>query len=74
MARWEQFEVWVRSGDNWELIAAFADFQVAQAVAHGRHTGVRLVHTVIEDGKEVQRDTLAEIGGGAVREHPEESA
>lgn len=72
MARWEQFEVWVRSGEKWELIAAFADFDVAQAVARGRHTGVRLVHAVIEDGKQVERDTLAEIGGGAVRERPEE--
>lgn len=72
MSRWEQFEVWVRAGEKWEFIAAFADFQVAQAVAKGRHTGVRLVHAVIEEGREVQRDTLAEIGGGAVREHPDE--
>jgi hypothetical protein len=74
MARWEQFEVWARAGDRWELVAAFADFQVAQAVAHNRHTGVRLVHAVIEDGKEVQRDTLAEIGGAATREHPDKPA
>ena len=68
MARWEQYEIWVRDGDDWELIAAFADLGVAQTVAHGRRSGVRLVHAVIEDGKPVQRDTLAEIG--VVREHP----
>jgi hypothetical protein len=71
MARWEQYEVWARAGDKWELVATFREFDVAQAVAHGRHTGVRLVHAVIEDGKPVQRDTLAEIGGAAVREHPD---
>ena len=74
MARWEQFEVWVRAGDKWEFVAAFADFHVALAVANGRHTGVRLVHAVMEEGAEVRRDTLAEIGGGATREHPDESA
>jgi hypothetical protein len=74
MARWEQFEIWVRAGEKWEFVAAFGDFAVAQAVANNRHTGVRLVHAVIEDGKQVQRDTLAQIGGGATREHRDESA
>ena len=72
MARYEQFEVWIRAGDKWELAACFREFDVAQAVAHGRHTGVRLVHAVMEDGQPVKRDTLAEIGGSAIREHPEE--
>ena len=47
MARWEQYEVWVRAGDKWELSSTWREFDVAQAVAHGRHTGVRLVHAVI---------------------------
>ena len=72
VARHEYFEVWVRSGEKWELMASFREFEVAQAVAHGRHTGVRLVHAVSEEGKPVQRDTLAEIGGGAVREKHDE--
>ena len=72
MARWEQYEVWVRAGDKWELSGAFREFDVAQAVAHGRHTGIRIVHAAIEDGKPVARDIIAEIGGGAVREHPDE--
>lgn len=72
MSRWEQYEIWVRNGDNWELIAAFADLGVAQSIAHRRRSGWRLVHAVMEEGKPVQRDTLAEIG--AVREHPEEQS
>jgi hypothetical protein len=66
--RFEQFEVWARNGDAWELVAWFRDFDVAQAVAQGRRTGVRLVHAVFEPGRPVRRDTLAEIGGGAIRE------
>jgi hypothetical protein len=70
MAHWEQYEVWVRNGEKWDFIAAFTDLGVAQSIAHGRRSGVRLVHAVIEEGQPVQRDTLAEIG--AVREHPDE--
>jgi hypothetical protein len=53
VSRWEQYEVWVRNGDKWEFIAAFADLGVAQSVAHGRRSGVRLVHAVIEEGRPV---------------------
>jgi hypothetical protein len=65
--RWEAYEIWTQSGERWELVAWFHDFDVARAVAAKRRGPVRLVHAVSEAGT-VKRDTLAEIG--AVREQP----
>ncbi len=68
MERWEQYEIWTQAADKWERIAWFRDLDVASAVMHNRHTGVRLVHVIYEDGKAVQRDIIAEIAAGATRD------
>jgi hypothetical protein len=68
VARWEQFEVWALSGEKWEMIAAFLDFQVANAMARNHASRVRLIHAVYEDGKAVEKEILAEVG--STREHP----
>ena len=68
MARIEQYEIWVLSGEKWELTSAFRDFDVASAVARSRSTRVRLMRVIYEGGQVVEKHVLAEIG--ATREHP----
>ena len=62
MARWEQFEVWTQTGDKWEMLASFHDFELASAMARNRSSKMRLIHAVYENGKVVERDILAELG------------
>ena len=69
MIRWEQYEVWRLNNGDWEPLGWFRDFEVARAVTRQRHSkGVRLVHSLYEDGQSVRRDVLAEIG--ATRQQP----
>lgn len=68
MARFEQFEVWGLSGDKWEFLASFHDFDVASAVARNRGRGVRLLHVTYENGSAVSQEVLFEVG--SPREHP----
>ncbi len=68
MARLEQFEVWASTKGQWGLVAAFLDIDVASAVFKNRTYRQRLIHAVYEDGKPVQQDILAEVGG--TREEP----
>lgn len=68
MARLEQFEVWASTKGTWGLVAAFLDMDIASAVFKNRTYRQRLVHAVYEDGKLVQQDVLAEVGG--TREEP----
>ena len=62
MARWEQFEVWKQTGEKWEMLASFHDFELASAMARNRSSRMRLIHAVYENGKMVEQDVLAELG------------
>jgi hypothetical protein len=62
MARFEQYEVWEFNHGKWEMIAAFREFDVANALVHHKRYRVRLVRAVYEGGKPVQQDILTEIG------------
>lgn len=64
MDRWEQFEIWAPSaGDSqWQLVAAFHDFDVASAVAKGRENSVRLIRAVYVDGKLAEQHVLLDRG------------
>lgn len=64
----EQYEVWKQTGEQWELVAWFRDFDVASAVAGNYSYRMRLVHAVFENGERTHEDVLAEVG--ATREHP----
>ena len=68
MLRWEQYEVWASTKGQWGLVAWFMDAEVASAVFRNRSYRQRLVHAVYEDGKMVQQDVIAEVGG--TREDP----
>jgi hypothetical protein len=61
--RWEQYEIWAATKGQWGLVAYFQDFDVATAVFRNRTYRQRLVHAVYEDGKVVQQEVLAEVGG-----------
>lgn len=62
MARWEQFEIYRMNGDRWELLGAFADLDLAKAMARNRATRIRLVRTVYDEGKQVEQDVIADLG------------
>ena len=62
MARWEQYEIWQKNADRWELLGAFADLDVAKAMTRNRQTAMRLIHAVYEDGKQVGKDVIADLG------------
>ena len=60
--RTEMFEVWADKAGKWEIVGAFADLDVASAVARNYTYRMKLLHVVFEDGKRVQEDVLAELG------------
>lgn len=68
MARWEQYEIWVQSGERWEMLASFLDFEVASAVARNRSSKMKLMLATYEDNTVVTKDVIAELG--ATRTEP----
>lgn len=68
MERLEQYEVWASTKGQWGLVAAFLDLDIASAIFRNRMYRQRLIHAIYEDGKLVQKDILAEVGG--TREEP----
>ncbi len=66
MERVEQYEIWVERNGVWELAGAFADLEVASAMAQARPNRIQLVQAVYERGKLVAKEVLAELG--AVRQ------
>lgn len=62
MARLEQYEVWIQSNSQWEMIASFADFEVASSLTRTRSSRMRLIHTIYDEGKLIFQDLLAEVG------------
>lgn len=62
MARWEQYEIWQKNAEKWELLGAFADLEVAKTMTRNRQTAMRLIHAVYEDGKQVGKDVIADLG------------
>lgn len=70
MEQLQQFEVWAQSGDTgkWDLVASFAEFDAARAVAATRPNRVRLVHVTYQNGQVAESQVLAEVG--STREKP----
>lgn len=62
MPRWERYEIWIQKGGQWEMMSAFADFEIASAVARSRSSRMRLVHATYEADKMVVQDVLMELG------------
>lgn len=62
MARWEQFEVWIQSGERWVLSSAFRELDVAAAVARERGSRVRVVRATYEGAQLIEQQVIAEIG------------
>ncbi len=62
MDREAQFEVLLLVRGSWELIGAFRHFEPAAAMAQMRSDRVRLVRVSYEEGKEVEREILVEVG------------
>jgi len=60
--RQTQFEVWALGKERWELLAAFRDFEPAGGMAQLRSERVRLLRVHYEDGKEIERELLVEVG------------
>ena len=58
----EQYEVWVKNKERWDLVATFRDFDAASAVFRNRTYRQRLLMSVYENGKLVRQDVLAEVG------------
>jgi len=60
----EQFEIWVLQDHDthWSMLAAFADFDVANALARSRKNRFRLVRTEFAAGHQIAADVLAEVG------------
>ncbi len=68
MTREAQYEVWTLGNEAWELIAWFNEFEPASGMAQLRSKGVRLTRVSYEDGKEVERELLVEVGATRKRE------
>jgi hypothetical protein len=62
MARWEQYEIWQKNGERWELLGAFAELDVAKTMTRNREAAMRLIHAVYVDGKQIEKDVIADLG------------
>jgi len=62
MARCEQFEVHSLNHEQWDVIAWFADFELARVLARERRTRVRLVQATYEGCERIGSEVLVEIG------------
>jgi hypothetical protein len=62
MAREAQYEVLILVRGKWELIGAFQHFEPAGGMTQLRSERVRLVRVWYEEGKEVEREILVELG------------
>ena len=60
--RSEQYEVWVKNKERWDLIATFRHFEAASAVFRNRTYRQKLLLAVYENGQLVRQDVLAEVG------------
>ena len=56
------YEIQVLRGERWEMVASFADFDVASAVFRNRTYRQRLLLTTYEPGKAPKQDVIAEVG------------
>ena len=63
MVEFDQFEIWAKSGDRWEIVAGFQSLEVAKAVLAQRRSRVRLVRSVYHDGKLHDQQLLDEVQG-----------
>lgn len=62
MARWEQFEIWQKKGEKWELLGAFPDLDVANTMARSRGAQTRLIRAVYDGENQIEQDVIADIG------------
>ena len=62
MPQWEQYEVWVRANEGWQLICSLADKETAVALLSARKRQVRLQCVLFEASQRVEEHTIAEIG------------
>ncbi len=62
VAIFEQFEVLKLSGDKWELVAAFSDFELANELAKQRTSNVRLVRASYDNGKRISEEVILSLG------------
>ncbi len=62
MSRFEQYEVWQLQGERWEQAGAFADLEVASAMAGARQKRVRVMRVSYENGNPARQEVLAEVG------------
>ncbi|HJX85522.1 MAG TPA: hypothetical protein VJ723_14380 [Candidatus Angelobacter sp.] len=63
MARWEQYEIWVKKAEQkWETLALFRDVELAMAVLSQRSGRTRLIQVVYEDNKMVSQEIIADLG------------
>lgn len=64
MTRYEHYEVWVLDIREWARKSLWHDFQVAWAIVRAHAGPVRIVRAMYEDGEEVERKVVAELGVG----------
>ena len=63
MARWEQYEIWVKKDEQkWETLGLFRDVDVAMAVVSQRSGRTRLIQVIYEDNKMVSQEIIADLG------------
>lgn len=63
MAKWKQFELWVKTGENkWEMVGVFPTPELPTAVANTRGSRARLIEVLYEGSKLLGQEVIAELG------------
>ena len=63
-------EIWISVNDKWQLAAAFAELDLASAMAKNYTGNMRLIHAVYEGDLAVHKDVLVELGAiSYIRHH-----
>lgn len=61
-SRYEQFEIWQLTENEWERLAYFQDLEVASAMAQPRSNPIQLKRAKYDEGNLVEEEILAELG------------
>jgi hypothetical protein len=63
MAKWKQYELWVRTAQNkWEIVGLFPTTELATVVANARGARTRLIEVLYDGAKMMGQEIIAELG------------
>ena len=65
MAKWKQYELWIKTGENkWEIVGIFPTPELPTAMANARNARARLIEVLYDGSKLLGQEVIAELCSG----------